>query len=55
MAAILAASSLKQSLEPGAMRDDSTISINGIKGEKGIQEMSSGTLTGSTLPLDRHH
>lgn len=38
MAAVLAASSLKQSLKPGAMRDDPTMSFNGIKGKKGIQE-----------------
>lgn len=54
MTAILAASSLKQSLKPGTMRDDPTMSIDGIKGKKGIQECSSGTLTGSILPLDRH-
>lgn len=38
MTAILAASSLKQSLKPGAMRDDPTMSIDGIKGKNGVQE-----------------
>ena len=36
--AMLAASLLKQSLGSGAMRDESTVSIDGVKGKKGIQD-----------------
>ena len=53
MAAILAAGSLKQSLEPGAMRDDPTVTINGMKRKGGYTRMSSGTLTSSIITLDR--
>lgn len=54
MAAILAAGSLKQSLKPGAMRDDPVVTINGMKGKEGYTRMSSGTLTSSIITPDRH-